>query len=79
MHHGRSNQYSFLYHDKKIVLHPMSHEAIVHDDVARTRKLKSQAQTKSENNNATKSDLKNKNEITLKGDACLLRNLLLMN
>ncbi len=24
MHHGRSNQYSFLYHDKKIVLHPMS-------------------------------------------------------
>jgi hypothetical protein len=32
MHHGRLNQYSFLHHDKKIVLHPMSPEAITHDD-----------------------------------------------
>jgi hypothetical protein len=24
MHHGRLNQYSFLHHDKKIVLHPVS-------------------------------------------------------
>ena len=29
MHHGRLNQYSFLYHDKKIVLHSMSPEAII--------------------------------------------------
>jgi hypothetical protein len=34
MHHGRLNQYSFLHHDKKIVLHPMSPEAIMHDDVS---------------------------------------------
>jgi hypothetical protein len=38
MHHGRLNQYSFLHHDKKIVLHPMSPEAIMHNDVAAARK-----------------------------------------
>jgi hypothetical protein len=32
MHHCRLNQYSFLHHDKKIVLHPMSPEAIMHND-----------------------------------------------
>jgi hypothetical protein len=37
--HGRLNQYSFLHHDKKIVLHPMSPEAIMHDDVAAAQKL----------------------------------------
>jgi hypothetical protein len=41
MHHGRLNQYSFLHHDKKIVLHPMSPEAIMHNDVAAARKTKS--------------------------------------
>jgi hypothetical protein len=41
MHHGRLNQYSFLLHDKKIVLHPMSPEAIMHNDVASARKTKS--------------------------------------
>jgi hypothetical protein len=41
MHHGRLNQYSFLYYDKKIMLHPMSPEAIIHDDVATARKTKS--------------------------------------
>jgi hypothetical protein len=40
-HHGRLNQYSFLHHDKKIVLHPMSPEAIMHNDVAAARKTKS--------------------------------------
>jgi hypothetical protein len=39
MHHGRLNQYTFLHHDKKIVLHPMSPEAIMHDDVAAAQKL----------------------------------------
>jgi hypothetical protein len=38
MHHGRLNQYSFLHHDKKIVLHPISLEAIMHNDVAAARK-----------------------------------------
>jgi hypothetical protein len=32
MHHGRLNQYSFMHHDTKIVLHPISPEAIRHDD-----------------------------------------------
>jgi hypothetical protein len=41
MHHGRLNQYSFLHLDKKIVLHTMSREAIMHIDVAATRKTKS--------------------------------------
>jgi hypothetical protein len=35
MHHGRSNQYSFQYHDKRIVLHPMSPEAILKDELTR--------------------------------------------
>jgi len=71
LHHGRSNQYSFLYHDKRIVLHPMSPESIMQDDVARARKLKCQEHDKSENNNQGKSDFEPKGEITLKGK-CLL-------
>ena len=82
MHHGRSNQYSFVHHNKKIVLHPMSPKAIVQDDVARASKLKSQEHAKSENQiiakelvkhdkKQNKSVLDKKNEITLKG-TCLL-------
>ena len=71
MHHGRSNQYSFLFHDKSIVLHPMSPEAIVQDEVARARKNKSEDHAKSENNNNAKSVFDKKNEIALKGK-CLL-------
>jgi hypothetical protein len=41
MYCGRLNQYSFLHHDKKIVLHPMPPEAIMHNDVAAARKTKS--------------------------------------
>jgi hypothetical protein len=41
MHHRRLNQYSFLYHDKKIMLHPISPDAIVHNDVVAARKTKS--------------------------------------
>jgi len=42
MHQVRSNQYSFLYHDKNIVLHPMTPEAILKDELTRTSKLKNQ-------------------------------------
>jgi transposase InsO family protein len=69
-HHGRSNQFSFLHHDKKIVLHPMSPEAIVKDDLDRARKLKSQEHAKPV--------IDKKNEITLKGK-CLLANKSAMN
>jgi hypothetical protein len=65
VHHGRSNQFSFFHHDKKIVLLPMSPEAIVHDDIARA------AKAKSENNKIIKSVANKKDEIRLKG-TCLL-------
>jgi hypothetical protein len=82
MHHGRLNQYSFLHHDKKIVLHPMSPEAIIHNDVAATRKTKSHDHAEIANHIAAKDGVKHekthsnsvaskKSEITLKG-GCLL-------
>jgi hypothetical protein len=81
MHHGRLNQYSFLHHDKKIVLHPMSLEAIMHNDVAAARKTKSHDHDEIANHVAAKDGIKHKThtnsvaskkcEITLKG-GCLL-------
>ena len=62
MHHGRSNQYSFLYHDRKIVLHPMSPEAIMQSDVTKAAKAKSESD---------KSVVDDKDEIKLKG-RCML-------
>jgi hypothetical protein len=82
MHHGRLNQYSFLHHDKKIVLHHMSPEAIMHNDVAAARKTKSHDHGEIANHVAAKDGVKHekthtnsiaskKSEITLKG-GCLL-------
>jgi hypothetical protein len=82
MHHGRLNQYSFLHHDKKIVLHPMSSEAIMHNNVAAARKTKSHDHAEITNHIATKDGVKyekthsnsvasKKSEIILKG-GCLL-------
>jgi hypothetical protein len=82
MHHGRLNQYSFLQHDKKIVLHPMSPEAIMHNDIAAARKTKSHDHAEIATHIAAKDGVKHekthsnsvaskKNEITLKG-GCLL-------
>jgi hypothetical protein len=82
MHHGRLNQYSFLHHDKKIVLHPMSLEAIMHNDVAAAWKTKSHDFAEIANHVAAKDGIKHekthtnsvaskKSEITLKG-GCLL-------
>jgi hypothetical protein len=82
MHRGRLNQYSFLHHDKKIVLHPMSPEAIMLNDVASARKTKSHDQAKIANCIAAKDGVKHdkthstpvaskKNEITSK-EHCLL-------
>jgi hypothetical protein len=65
VHHARSNQFSLLHHDKKIVLLPMSPKAIVRDDIARA------AKAKSENNKIVKSVANKKDEIRLKG-ICLL-------
>ena len=65
LYHGRSNQYSLIYHDKKIVLLPMSPEAILRDDVAKAAKAKTA-------NNTNLKSVGNKNDgIQLKGH-CLL-------
>jgi hypothetical protein len=79
MYHGRLNQYSFLHHDKKIVLHP---EAIMHDDVAAAQKMKPHDHAQIANHIVAKDGVKHekihsnsvaskKSEITLKG-GCLL-------
>jgi hypothetical protein len=65
MHHGRSNQYYLIDHDKKIILHPMSPEAFVRYDVAKATKAKI------ENNKNIKAVGNNKDGIKLKGH-CLL-------
>jgi hypothetical protein len=65
VHHDRSNQFSLLHHDKKIVLLSMSPEAIVRDDIARA------AKAKSENNKIVKLVANKQDEIRLKG-TCLL-------
>ena len=39
LHHGRSNIYSFMFKGQKIVLHPMTPEQIVKDDLARATKV----------------------------------------
>jgi hypothetical protein len=35
LHHGRSNHYSFLFKGQKIIIHPMTPDQIVKDDLAR--------------------------------------------
>ena len=77
LHHGKTNQYSFMHNNKKLVLHPMSHEAILKDELVRATRVKNQEHAKSENQilanelekpkKNTKSTHNNKNEIKLKG------------
>jgi hypothetical protein len=82
MHHGRLNQYSFMYYNKKIVLHHMSPKAIMHDDVAAAQKTKSHDHAQITKHIVAKDGVKHekihsnfvaskKSEITLKG-GCLL-------
>jgi hypothetical protein len=68
MHHGRSNQYSLIHHDKKIILLPMSPKAIVCDDVAKPTKAKTK------NNKNIKVVSNNKDGIKLKGHCLLATN-----
>jgi hypothetical protein len=35
LHHGRLNHYSFMFKGQKIIIHPMTPEQIVKDDLAR--------------------------------------------
>jgi hypothetical protein len=65
MHHGISNRYSLIQHDKKIILLPMYPEATVRDDVAKATKAKTQ------NNKNIQAVSNNKDVIKLIGH-CLL-------
>jgi hypothetical protein len=38
VHHGRSNYYSFMFKGQKIVIHPMTPEQVLKDDIARAAK-----------------------------------------
>ncbi|KAF2913107.1 hypothetical protein DAI22_10g064250 [Oryza sativa Japonica Group] len=77
LHFGKSNQYSFVHNGKKLVLHPMSPEVILKDELARASKQKNQEHTRSEHliaanelekhKKPTNSVQNNKNEIKLKG------------
>jgi hypothetical protein len=81
LHFVKTNQYSFMHNDKKIVLHPISPEAILRDELARSSKLKNQEHVASENQvlanelekqkKSTKFVHCNKSEIKLKGSCCL--------
>ncbi|WVZ97508.1 hypothetical protein U9M48_043035 [Paspalum notatum var. saurae] len=42
LHHGRSNHYSFMFKGQKIIIHPMTPEQIVQDDLARAAKTAKQ-------------------------------------
>ena len=48
LHHGRTNQYSFVHKENKIVLHPMSPSAILKDEVSRASKENNQKHAKSD-------------------------------
>jgi hypothetical protein len=39
LHHGRLNHYSLLFKGQKIIIHPMTPEQIIKDDLARTVKI----------------------------------------
>jgi hypothetical protein len=43
VHHGKTNQYSFMNNEKKLILHPMSPDAILKYEVARACKEKNKS------------------------------------
>jgi hypothetical protein len=42
LHHGRSNHYSFMFKGQKIIIHPMTPDQIIKDDLARATKTAKQ-------------------------------------
>ena len=81
LHDGRTNQYTLTHKGKKIILHPMSPEQILKDDLARASRNTNIECTKSENqkvvdeleqfNKMHKSDPSTSKEIKLKGASFL--------
>jgi hypothetical protein len=49
VHHGATNQYTFVHNDKPIVLLPMSPESILKDDLARASRTHTEQKKMSEN------------------------------
>jgi hypothetical protein len=45
LHHGRTNHYSLMFKGKKIILHPMTLDQIVKDDIARAKPHQQQPHT----------------------------------
>jgi hypothetical protein len=60
LHFGTTNQYSFVYNDKEIVLHPMSPEAILRDELVRANKIRNHEHVVSENQTIANELEKNK-------------------
>ena len=81
LHDGRTNQYTLTHKGKKIILHPMSPEQILKDDLSRASRNTNIEHTKSENqkvvyelehfNKIHKSDPSTSKEIKLKGASFL--------
>jgi hypothetical protein len=42
LHHGRLNHYSFMFKGQKIIIHPMTPDQIIKDDLARASKTAKQ-------------------------------------
>ena len=55
LHHGRSNHYSFMFKGQKIIIHPMTPDQILKDDLTRAAKT---AQVKSTSAAPIKSEIK---------------------
>jgi hypothetical protein len=82
VHHGATNQYTFVHNDKPIVLLPMSPKSILKDDLARASRAQDEQKKLSENlivakeimplKSTTKTDSKHANEIRLKSIVYLL-------
>jgi hypothetical protein len=56
LHHGRSNNYSLMFKGQKIIIHPMTPEQIVKDDLARA--VKTAKEQKPSPSNSDKSEVK---------------------
>jgi hypothetical protein len=56
LHHGRSNHYSFMFKGQKIVIHPMTPDQILKDDLSRA--AKTAQQFKSSSAEPVKSEIK---------------------
>jgi hypothetical protein len=69
LYHGRSNHYSFMFKGQKIIIHPMTPDQILKDDLTRAAKI---AQVKSTSTAPIKSEIKLHSPILLATRADLM-------